>query len=86
MFVICGLGNPGEKYTETRHNVGFKFIDKIRKEYKFNIIKKDKSKEIFRGKIKRKEFYLFKPLTYMNLSGIPLKALKLVKECTTING
>jgi len=72
MFVICGLGNPGKKYTETRHNVGFKFIDKVRKEYKFNIIKKDKSKEVFRGKIKRKEFYLLKPLTYMNLSGFPL--------------
>ena len=72
MFVICGLGNPGKKYTGTRHNVGFRFIDKIKKEYKFNLLKKDKSKEILRGKIKRKEFYLIKPLTYMNLSGFPL--------------
>ena len=72
MIVICGLGNPGRKYTDTRHNVGFKFIDKIRTEYKFEILKKNKSKEIFRGKIKRQECYLFKPLTYMNLSGYPL--------------
>ena len=72
MIVICGLGNPGSKYTDTRHNVGFSFIDKIKTKYKFIILKKDKSKEIFKGKIKRKEYYLFKPLTYMNLSGPPL--------------
>ena len=72
MIVICGLGNPGRKYTDTRHNVGFKFIDKISAEYQFNILKKDKSKAIYKGKIKRKECYLFKPLTYMNLSGSPL--------------
>jgi len=72
MIVICGLGNPERKYTDTRHNVGFKFIDTIRVKYKFNFFKKNKSKEIFRGKIKRKEYYLLKPLTYMNLSGPPL--------------
>ena len=72
MIVICGLGNPGKKYMDTLHNVGFKILDKIKVKYKFNIFKKDKSKEVFRGKIKRKEFYLLKPLTYMNLSGPPL--------------
>ena len=72
MIVICGLGNPGKKYMDTRHNVGFKILDKIKVKYKFNIFKKDKSKEVFRGKIKRKEFYLLKPLTYLNLSGPPL--------------
>ena len=72
MIVICGLGNPGKKYTDTRHNLGFKFIDKIRLKYKFNIYKKDLSKEVYKGTIKRKEFYLLKPLTYMNLSGLPL--------------
>ena len=91
MIVICGLGNPGKKYADTRHNIGFRFIDKIRTEYKFNTLKKDKSKEIFRGKIKRKEYYLFKPLTYMNLSGhslasflnyykIPIKKLTVVHD------
>ena len=72
MIVICGLGNPGKKYMYTRHNIGFKILDKIKVKYKFNIFKKDKTKEIFRGKIKRKECYLLKPLTYMNLSGPPL--------------
>ena len=72
MKVICGLGNPGKKYTDTRHNIGFKFIDKIKARYKFHILKKDKSKEVYKGKIKHKQYYLLKPLTYMNLSGYPL--------------
>ena len=72
MIVICGLGNPGKKYTDGRHNVGFAFLDKIKVKYKFNIYKKNKSEEIFRGKIKRKKCYLLKPLTYMNLSGTPI--------------
>ena len=42
MIVICGLGNPGKKYINTRHNVGFEFIDKIKAKYQFDIVKKDK--------------------------------------------
>ena len=72
MIVICGLGNPGRKYTDARHNVGFTFLDKIKVKYKFNIFKKSKSAEVFSGKIKRKKCYLLKPLTYMNLSGTPI--------------
>ena len=72
MKIICGLGNPGKKYIDTRHNIGFKFIDSIKTKYKFITFKKDKSKEIYKGKIKSKEFYLIKSLKYMNLSGIPL--------------
>ncbi len=72
MIVICGLGNPGGKYTDARHNVGFTFLDKIKVKYKFNIFKKSKSAEVFSGKIKRKKCYLLKPLTYMNLSGTPI--------------
>ena len=72
MFVICGLGNPGKKYLDTRHNVGFKFIDKIKTKNKFSIFKKEKTIEVYKGKINNNEFYLVKPLTYMNLSGFPL--------------
>ena len=72
MYVICGLGNPGKKYENTRHNTGFKFINEILNRYKFKILKQNKLKEIYKGKIKKYEYYIFKNLTYMNLSGPPL--------------
>ena len=72
MYLLCGLGNPGKKYELTRHNVGFKFIDKILNKYQFDIFKKNKSVEIYKGKIKKEEFYIIKALTYMNLSGPPI--------------
>jgi len=72
MYIICGLGNPGSKYKNTRHNVGFQFIDQLIINYKFKLFKKNKSVEIFKGSIKNKNYYILKPLTYMNLSGIPI--------------
>ena len=49
MFLICGLGNPGKKYINTRHNIGFNLIDKISAVYNFSKFKKDSKKEVFRG-------------------------------------
>lgn len=37
MFLIVGLGNPGNEYENTRHNIGFKVIDNIAKEYNIEI-------------------------------------------------
>ena len=72
MYVIYGLGNPGKKYKDTRHNMGFNFINEILNKHKFNILKKNKLIEIYKGKIKKDEYYVLKSLTYMNLSGPPL--------------
>ena len=72
MRLICGLGNPGKKYQFTRHNIGFLFIDTIIKENNFKLIKKDKSKEIYRGLIRNTDCLFCKPLTFMNLSGFPI--------------
>ena len=69
MFFICGLGNPGKKFIDTKHNVGFNLIDNLLKNYKFSIIKKDKKKELFKGLIGKAECFLLKPQTFMNLSG-----------------
>ncbi len=75
MFLICGLGNPGRKYVNTRHNVGFELIEKLINKYNFLPIKKDKEKELYKGKIGSYSCILMKPLTYMNLSGVPVKEI-----------
>ncbi len=77
MFLLCGLGNPGLRYSNTRHNIGFKLADKIVNHFEFIKIKVDKNRELFSGKINKYKVLIIKPLTYMNLSG------KVVKE--TVN-
>lgn len=69
MKLIIGLGNPGNEYKWTRHNVGFEAIDKLA--YDFNInVNKNKFKAIYgEGIIHGEKVLLIKPLTYMNLSG-----------------
>ena len=69
MLIICGIGNPGRKYKNTRHNVGFQFIDSIIKNYNFKAFKKDKLKEVYQGLISNRKCYLLKPLTFVNLTG-----------------
>lgn len=69
-MTIIGLGNPGEKYENTRHNVGFMVVDKLGKNWKKgpNYLYSDIN--ILGEKVK-----LVKPMTYMNLSGEVFKYL-----------
>ena len=69
MYLIAGLGNKGKKYTDTRHNVGFKVIDKIITQYDFEKYKESINCHTFKGKILEKKVLLIKPMTYMNNSG-----------------
>ena len=75
MFLICGLGNPGKDYINTRHNIGFKLIDKLSKFYNFLPFKKDNKKEILKGLINNNSCLLMKPLNFMNLSGQPIQEI-----------
>lgn len=70
MKLIVGLGNPGDKYTKTRHNVGFTILDNYAKvnNYKF---KKDNKSEI----VVQNQFILLKPLSFMNNSGLEIKRI-----------
>ncbi|GAE36569.1 aminoacyl-tRNA hydrolase [Halalkalibacter akibai] len=69
MKLIVGLGNPGEKYAGTRHNVGFDCIDYCANEMNIDI-SQTKFKGIYgSGLVNGEKVYLLKPLTYMNLSG-----------------
>lgn len=69
MYIIVGLGNPGTKYEETRHNVGFKCVDALAEKYniKLDFMKHDAM--CGKGVIEGNKVILAKPITYMNLSG-----------------
>lgn len=69
MFLIVGLGNPGREYEDTRHNIGFKVIDNIAKEYNIEINRQKFKGTYGEGFIEGKKVILLKPNTYMNLSG-----------------
>jgi PTH1 family peptidyl-tRNA hydrolase len=70
MFLIVGLGNPGKKYRETRHNVGFKTVDKLCEKRDF-LLNKSKINSIYgEFKMLTEKVIVMKPLTYMNNSGV----------------
>lgn len=69
MFVIVGLGNPGKKYENTRHNVGFIAIDALAEKYGISISEKKHKALCGSGIIEGMKVLLVKPQTYMNLSG-----------------
>lgn len=67
-YLIVGLGNPGDQYANTRHNVGFKILDELIKdsETKFEA---DRLGNVAYYKFKGRTLVLLQPSTYMNLSG-----------------
>ena len=74
--LIVGLGNPGEKYEQTRHNAGFWFVDEIARQYGVEFRPETK----FLGLAARVQsngldFWLLKPTTFMNRSGQSIQAL-----------
>ncbi len=69
MFVIVGLGNPGKKYENTRHNAGFRAIDAIADKYGISVKEKKHKALCGTGVIEGQKVLLVKPETYMNLSG-----------------
>ncbi len=75
MLLFVGLGNPTPNSENNRHNIGFKIIDSINKE--FNLSKqKPKFKGLLTtGNINNKKVYAIKPLTFMNNSGICIREL-----------
>jgi len=77
MIIIVGLGNPGEKYINTRHNIGFDVVDEIAKENnfpKFKLVKK------YNALISEKNnIVLVKPQTFMNESGKTVKRLSKIR-------
>jgi len=69
MYLIIGLGNPGNRYRYTRHNIGFMVLDEISGRYEVDIKQKSFDALWNRGKIAGINVLLAMPQTYMNLSG-----------------
>ena len=69
MKLIVGLGNPGKKYESTRHNMGFITIDRFSDISQIDIDKEAFDGLLGRGKLYDEDVLLFKPSTFMNLSG-----------------
>ena len=81
MYVVVGLGNPGEQYENTRHNVGFLALDAIAKEYNFPefTLSKKHSSLVSEGMITETKVILAKPQTFMNSSGKAVQSLMKTK-------
>lgn len=75
MRLIVGLGNPGKKYEETRHNAGFMVIDELLNRYQLELNKKKFKGSYAMEIIEGEKAILLKPETYMNLSGESLRPL-----------
>lgn len=75
MKLIVGLGNPGRQYEHTRHNVGFKVIDKLSEELSIPLDRQKFNGVYGIGHISGEKIILLKPLTYMNLSGECIRPL-----------
>jgi peptidyl-tRNA hydrolase, PTH1 family len=75
MFLVAGLGNPGEEYAHTPHNLGFLVVDQLAERYGIRVTRKDSQALVGLGEIEGHRAMLAKPQTYMNLSGTSLKPL-----------
>jgi len=74
-WLIAGLGNPGRKYADTRHNIGFMVIDRLAKEHGITMTQKKFDTVFGGGEIGGIKVILTKPMAFMNRSGPPITHL-----------
>lgn len=74
MWIVVGLGNPGRRYSRTRHNIGFMVVEEIARRYKIDFKEKERYR-IGTGFIDGDKVLLVAPLLYMNMSGPAVKDL-----------
>jgi PTH1 family peptidyl-tRNA hydrolase len=76
-LVLAGLGNPGDKYQGTRHNIGFEVLDNLAKQHNFDdfTLKKDFKALFSQQVISGNRVILIKPHTYMNDSGVAIRSV-----------
>jgi PTH1 family peptidyl-tRNA hydrolase len=74
-WLIIGLGNPGNSYRLTRHNVGFRVVERFARGQGIQFNKRRGGAQIGEGRVGAKRVILAKPLTYMNKSGVSVRRL-----------
>ncbi len=72
MYLVVGLGNPGSEYELTRHNIGFQILDSFAQKNRLKFRASKKDYYYSEGTQDSSDFFLMKPASYMNLSGVPL--------------
>ena len=82
MYVVVGLGNPGTRYRNTYHNIGFMVADALAKKCKLRFSGKECAALTAKGRAGGVPFVIAKPQTFMNLSGESVKQL-VRKYCDT---
>ena len=75
MFLVAGLGNPGEEYALSPHNLGFMVVDRLAERHGIRITRRDSKALVGMGEIDGQQVMLAKPQTFMNLSGTSLAPL-----------
>lgn len=75
LFLVAGLGNPGQNYVRTRHNAGFMVVDALAAEYGIAVQRRKFDVLYGRGNIQGLDVLLAKPQAFMNRSGPPLRQL-----------
>jgi peptidyl-tRNA hydrolase, PTH1 family len=75
MKLIVGLGNPGDEYAKTKHNIGFMVIDQLVKDLDLKLDQTKFNNIFFKGLIDKEKVIILKPQTYMNLSGEAVKKI-----------
>jgi PTH1 family peptidyl-tRNA hydrolase len=75
MFLVAGLGNPGEEYAATPHNLGFLVVDRLAARHAIRVNRPECHSLVGQGTIAGRQVVLVKPLTFMNRSGFAVKPL-----------
>jgi len=69
VYLIAGLGNPGDKYRQTRHNIGFIFVDYLAERFNLSFSDSKWQASVSQGRVFGEKVIFVKPTTFMNLSG-----------------
>ena len=74
-WLVVGLGNPGQRYRDTPHNLGFRAVSCLAREASIRLTRPEENSLVGRGEIGGRDALLAKPMSFMNRSGVPVRGL-----------